>query len=362
MFMKWWTENLSRKKFRISLLLSICFLLAATSGCSLLPEEEGEEVLPEITPPRLSQKPEYTVTTETIETKVRGVGKILSLQEETLFFTEDNRRVKEIYVKTGDQVAAGQLIAELDVTELQNELRQKKLEMRSDELKMIQTLRKADELSPEELEQEKINFELKRTELLELQEKIDRAKLTAPFAGTVVSLSIAKGDEVKAYDPVAVIADLSQLTVAAEISAEDLKRVAVGMEAEVDINALGVHKGIVKRLPVEGGEESGNDPYYPGNNRNREKTIDDYLLVELEQFPEGATRGTPLSVSIVTQRKENAIVIPPSALRTHMGRTYVQVVEEDGTKREVDVEVGQRTSTLVEIVKGLEPGQKVVGN
>ncbi|MDU2242948.1 MAG: efflux transporter periplasmic adaptor subunit, partial [Paenibacillus sp.] len=41
--------------------------------------------------------------------------------------------------------------------------------------------------------------------------------------------------------------------------------------------------------------------------------------------------------------------------------TYVQVVEEDGTKREADVEVGMQTSTDVEIVKGLTPGQKVVG-
>jgi len=55
------------------------------------------------------------------------------------------------------------------------------------------------------------------------------------------------------------------------------------------------------------------------------------------------------------------VVIPPSALRTLSGRYYVQVVEADGTKREVDVEVGQQTATQVEIIKGLEPGQKVVG-
>jgi macrolide-specific efflux system membrane fusion protein len=63
----------------------------------------------------------------------------------------------------------------------------------------------------------------------------------------------------------------------------------------------------------------------------------------------------------VTNKKENATVIPSAALRTYAGRNYVQVVDPNGIKSEVDVEVGQQTSTLVEIIKGLSPGQKVVG-
>ena len=71
-------------------------------------------------------------------------------------------------------------------------------------------------------------------------------------------------------------------------------------------------------------------------------------------------RGTPLSINIITKRTENAIVIPPSTLRSIGSRTYVQVIDAEG-KREVDVEVGQQTSTKIEILKGLKPGQKVVG-
>ncbi|UUZ95949.1 hypothetical protein LJK87_17180 [Paenibacillus sp. P25] len=83
--------------------------------------------------------------------------------------------------------------------------------------------------------------------------------------------------------------------------------------------------------------------------------------MQLDQFPEGLTRGTQLSVSIVTQRKENAVTIPLAALRSYAGRNYVQIVDDQGNKREVDVEIGQQTATDVEIVKGLTPGQKVVG-
>lgn len=165
-----------------------------------------------------------------------------------------------------------------------------------------------------------------------------------------------KGDLSKSYEQVAIIADLSQLAVTATISAEDQKKIAVGMDAVVDINAAGLHKGKVKQLPVA--KSTPNDPWNPQQPKD---IIENYLVVNIYPSPEGLNRGTPLSVTIITQRKENVVVIPPSALGTHIGRTYVQVIDNEGNRREVDVEIGQQTSTLIEIVKGLEPGQKVVG-
>jgi macrolide-specific efflux system membrane fusion protein len=370
MSMKWWTENLSttntnsvkRKNTRaIAIVLGLSLLMGA-SGCALLPDEMQEEDIPTITPPKLAEKPTYTVSTETIETKVRGSGKIMSTKEETLFFISENGRVKGMHVEIGQQVAAGELIAELDVTELENNLRQQRLQFRSEELNMKQTLRKADEMTEEELEQAKINFELKRTALVELEEKIARARLTAPFDGTVVGLHKKPGDTVQAYETVAVLADMTKLTVAVNMSKDNLKNIAVGMETEVDINANGSHKGEVLRLPVASNDQNngGYDPWNP-NPVVQVDSPDKYLLIQLESFPEGVTRDTPLSAAVVIERKEQAVVIPPSSLRTYGGRTYVQVMEKDGTKREVDVEVGQQTATQVEIRKGLEPGMKVVG-
>lgn len=229
---------------------------------------------------------------------------------------------------------------------------------------MIEVLRNADDYTPEELEDEKVEFETQRLELVELEEKLEQAKITAPFSGTIVSVLYDRGDQVAEYEPVMVIADLSQLVVAAEISDSDIEKIAVGMEAIVDINAHGQFVGTVERLPVEKANNNNNnyyDPWNPRSNQPKTESIDDFMLVHLDDFPEGAARRTPLSVQVITQRKENVVVIPPAALRTLSGRYYVQVVEEDGTKREVDVEVGYQSATQVEIIKGLEPGQKVVG-
>jgi macrolide-specific efflux system membrane fusion protein len=330
-------------------------LAASLSGCGLLPEEDKEEQLPTITPPKLSQKPVYEVTTETLITRVRGIGQLRSEQQEQLFFIDEGKRVKDVYVKAGDNVATGDLLAALDVSDMERDLRQRKLRFRSNELSMIQTLRNADEMEPEALEQAKIDFELARTELVDLEEKIATAYIYASFSGAVVSVNIAKGDAVTAYKPVITMADLSKLVVSATISKEDLKSVAPGMASVVTINAAGDFNGKVSHLPVTSATTNP-DPYAPPK-----ETLDQFLLVDIEPFPEGVSLGTPLSVIVITNKKENATVIPSAALRTHAGRNYVQVVDEDGTKREVDVEVGQQTSTLVEIIKGLSPGQKVVG-
>ncbi len=358
MFTKWLTEGSFKKASAVVLGATLIF----TSGCSLLPSEDKEEVLPAIAPPQIAKKPEYEVTTTTLESKTTSIGKIISLQEETLYFTLDGKRLKEINVKAGQKVTAGQVIGSLDVDDLKKQLRNDKLTFQTDEIQMKETLRKRDEMDPVTFELAKIAFEEKRQKLIDSQAEIDKAVIIAPFTGTVVSLNVMKGDLIKAYDAVCIIADTSQLTAAAKMTEDELKGISVGMPVVVDINNAGQIKGKVKQLPVIEKEDPNNgNGGNPGGGTQRPERPEDFLTVDLEQMPKNVTRGTPLSINIITQRKENVIVIPPSTLRSIGSRTYVQVVDSNGSKREVDVEVGQQTSTEIEIIKGLTPGQKVVG-
>jgi len=355
MSMKWWTE--SSYKRSIIIFLSLCLLVLP--GCSLLPDEAEEEIIPDINPPQISKKPEYEVTTATLESKVQVIGKLISLEEETVFFSLDNKYLKELYVKTGDTVEAGQVIAELDVDDLHKTLRLERLAFKREETAMKDTLRQRDELDPVDFEERVITFEEKRQRLSDMEEEIGKATLVAPFSGTIVSMNVKKGDLIKAYSPVAIIADTSQIVPAAKLTKTELDKVAVGMEAQVTISNVGTFKGKVKTLPVKSTESSGGGN--PGGEGSAIEKPEDFLIVDIEGLPADVNRGTPISLSIITSRTENAIVIPPSTLRSIGSRTYVQVVEDGNTKREVDVEVGQQTSVHVEILQGLKPGQKVVG-
>ena len=368
--MKWWmaflpnnqyqtqsqTSNIS--VFKKVILTGLAFSLL--SGCSILPKEAEEEVIPSIQPPKISKKPMYSVEQTTLEKMINGSGKIMSLKEEVLSFKLDGKRLKEIYVQVGDQVKAGQVLAELDMTDVESQLKQKQLESRKNELQMIDQLRRADELDPNQLEQAKLDFEMKRTEVLDMAESLKNAKIIAPFDGEIVTVSGKEGDFITAYSPIFTISDLSQLTVAVRFDSEDLKSVAVGMKAKVDINSFGSFEGNVMRLPAPNAD--GNMGSYDSYGNPLPEKPEQFTIIKLDKkMSKDISRETPLGASVVIERKENAIVIPPAALRAHAGRTYAIVVDDKGNKREADVQVGMETATQVEIIRGLQVGQQVVG-
>jgi macrolide-specific efflux system membrane fusion protein len=354
--MKWWTGNLFKRSIVAAMSVSLLF----SSGCSLLPAEEEEEVLPEIVPPQISKKPEHEVTTANLETKVQVFGKLISLEEETLFFTLDGKHLKELYVKAGETVKSGQVIGELDVDDLIKTLRLERLAFKKEEIAMKETLRQRDEMDPIEFEEKSIAFEERKQKLVDMEEEIAKASLKAPFSGTLVTLNVQKGDLIKAYAPIAIVADTSQITPAAKLTKAELEKIAVGMEVVVNISNAGNLSGKVKQLPIKAEEQDNGGGIGGEPGETKPERPEDFLIVDIKDLPKGLNRGTPLSMNIITKRTENAIVIPPSALRSIGSRTYVQVIDAEG-KREVDVEVGQQTATQVEILKGLQPGQKVVG-
>lgn len=353
LYMKWPMAGLSDNRKRRSphwlptAALALT-LLAALTGCSLLPQEEEPEQLPEIRTPKISQKPEYEVKRGTLETKVSAAGKLMSEKEENLFFTEDNRRIVDVRVKAGDEVKKGQVLAELDTGDTESQIMRKEIELEKAELDLKEAMREASDESEVALRKRQLDYELLKKELAELRGKLDGSKLVAPYSGTIVSFTAKKGDLAKAYEKIGRIADMNALVVAVKLSSSDLEDVAPGMEAIVGINAAGEHRGKVRRLPV-GTDDSGED------------SLDSYVLIDLSELPDGVGHGTPLNASIVVEKRERTLYIPTAALRKQNNRSYVIVAQPDGSKGEVDVEVGIQTGTEAEIIKGLEEGWKVVG-
>lgn len=349
MYMRWLMADwVNKRKSPVMLTLTFLALSLMLPGCTLAPQAADAELIELIEPPKISQKPEYTVANATIETKVSATGKLMSKQQESLYFISDNKQISEIVVKPGDKVSKGQVIAVIETGNLETQVKRKDIEKRQAELNLIEKL-KDGERSPIQQELDKLDFEILVSELDELKAELEASRIKAPFDGTLVSFTKKVGDSVKAFESVGVFADLNQLTVAARFTSSDLESVVVGMEAVVNINTMGSYTGKVSRLPLATSAS------------NNEDSLDLYVLIELDEFPADAQANTPLSAAVITERKENAVLIPPAALRTVSGRNYVQVVDADGNKSEVDVEVGLSTATEVEIVKGLSPGQKVIG-
>ncbi|PWV98683.1 macrolide-specific efflux system membrane fusion protein [Paenibacillus cellulosilyticus] len=351
---EWRTAQSNRRKrgapaFR--LLISVLCLSLLSAGCTLLPQEEEKESLPQIRVPKIATKIEYPVTRQTLELTASGAGKLLSEQEDNLLFELDNQRITNVYVKAGDKVKKGQLLAALDTGDTESQIQRKQIEIAKAELDLKDALRGLDGDEAEsstQLRKQELDYGLLKDELAELQQDLTGSKLYAPYDGMIVSFTAEKGDLTQAYETIGTIADLSSLVVAVEFNTSDLDSIAPGMETVVSINAAGDYKGKVRRLPISTDQD------------DDEESLDSYTLIDVDKLPEGAGRGTPLSASVIVERRTNALSIPLAALRTQNSRNYVLVSNADGSKGEVDVEVGIQTSTDAEIIKGLEEGQKVV--
>jgi len=182
----------------------------------------------------------------------------------------------------------------------------------------------------------------------QLEDRLAEGQLVAPFDGTVLSIGAVPGERVSAYEAVVLVGEPSALELRADLAAEDMEELAEGQEV-VLISADQPGReftGTITRLPYGWGGEVGEaDPAVhitPGAG-----------------FPE-LELGALVRVTAVLDERQNVLWLPPSALQTFHGRTFVIVQEEDGTQPRVDVVVGVESLERVEIVSGLEEGQVVV--
>ncbi len=186
----------------------------------------------------------------------------------------------------------------------------------------------------------------------QLEAQVAERQIVAPFDGVVLALSAAPGDSVSAYQTALVVGDPSALELRADLSAEQVRDLAVGQEATLapaDYPGQ-TFQGQVRQLPYGWGgdvEETDRATHIAFD-------ADDAAGLDLEI-------GALVRATIVLEEKDSVLWLPPAALQTYRGRTFVIVQEPDGTQRTVDVVTGIESEERVEIVSGLEEGQVVVG-
>jgi len=180
----------------------------------------------------------------------------------------------------------------------------------------------------------------------------ESSQIVAPVDGEVISLSLYPGRPVEPFRTSITIADLSAIEVSAPLSNDQLEEITEGQEAIV---ALSVHlgrtwTGIVRRLPY---------PYGTGSSIESPASPDNSTRISLEGDLSELKLGDLVRVTIVLEGKDDVLWLPPDAIRTFQGRSFV-IVQDGERQRRVDVELGIAGQDQVEILKGLEQGQVVV--
>lgn len=165
--MNWINERRMRPFWMLSL---AGLLLALVTGCGPIRSRgaSADEATPTPVPtPIVPEKPTYMVQVGTVVETLEFTGRASAIQEQELFF-ETNGNVSEVYVARGDWVKAGDVLAELEISDLQKQLAQKQINLETARLRLEQAQIQATEA-----------ITTTRMKLDEAKRNLQEAKLTS---------------------------------------------------------------------------------------------------------------------------------------------------------------------------------------
>jgi RND family efflux transporter MFP subunit len=275
--------------------------------------------------------------------------------------------VRRLLVRIGDTVKKGQLLAELETGELdarraqaaaavasaradlsyaEADLRRKR-ELAAAQLlprSELDLTERASAVAAEQLRQAEANLDLAVTQL-------GYAKLTAPIAGVVASISTEEGETVAASfaSPTFVtLLDLDRLEVRAYVDETDIGRIRAGQKASFTVDTYPGQEFAGEVVAV-----------YP-QAEIRDNVVN-YVTVVRFQAPPGHTLRPEMTatVRIALETRRAVLAVPRRAVRREGGKQYVLLRRGDRTERRW-VKTGGQDESFWEIADGLREGDEVL--
>jgi len=222
------------------------------------------------------------------------------------------------------------------------------------ELQLDQLLRGASE---EDIAVAEAQVEQARIALQQAQRHLEKAHLTAPFAGVVTALHYDVGDLAVANALAISLADTSAYQIEVLVDEVDIGRVAPGQRVEITLDAYPdvLLTGAVREVAPEGQVVQGVVSF--------PVTVD----LDMENLPPGPGPGgmgvllrMTANVRVVQETREDALLVPLAAIRREGAREYVLVADPSGTPRRVEVATGEIQGELVEVSGVLREGEQVL--
>jgi len=199
----------------------------------------------------------------------------------------------------------------------------------------------AAELAAARLDSAKAALELAQVDLRE-------STIISPIDGTVTKKHIDQGNLVRPGDPIVTVADMKTLKIIVAVAEKHAGEITVGTPAEIRVDALPDKVFDAQVYSV-----------HPALDQQTH-TIQIEIRLRNEQLL--LKPGMFARVTLITQRKDNVVVIPRDViLGGKVDRYYVYVVES-GIARKRFVAPGITEAARTEITEGLKPGETLVVN
>jgi membrane fusion protein, macrolide-specific efflux system len=370
-----------RRAFYTLILVVLILLVAAAYGV--------HSMMSGTTAPLVSQ----AIGRGDIEKTVLATG-ILKPSVQVNVGAQVNGQLKKLYVRAGDRVTKGQLLAEIDPTLQQSELRKSEAELDSAvaqkqaslytltqyqlELKRQLQLDRDGSGTKSNLEQaqakvdtQKAQIKVNEAQIVQAQMALETAKanlgytrILAPVDGQVLGIVTKEGQTVvssQTAPTILVLANVDTMTVQTRISETDILRVHPGQPLWFYVVADPKHRyqsvmGTLQDAPNDALQDES------ASSQTQQPSAVYYNGVFSVPNPDHLLRTSMTAqVFIVTEQAKNVLRLPVMALGQPLGddRYQVQVVNGDKTEQRV-IRAGINDRQFVEVKDGLREGERVV--
>lgn len=323
------------------------------------------------------------VQNTTIKNSITATGTIEPVTSVTVG-TQVSGIVSHLYVDYNSVVKKGQVIAELDRTNLMSELNTQKANLTSAQsdynyqhanFNRYKTLFEKGLVSADEYESARLSFLRSQQTVNTAKESVQRAQtnlgyatITSPIDGVVLSKSVEEGQTVAASfntpELFTIAQDLTNMRVIANVDEADIAEVKEGAHVTFTVDAYpdDTFNGTVTQV------------------RQAAKTTNNVVTYEVVIAAPNADLklkpGLTASVSIYTMEKPNVIAVTNKALRFTPTEEMLQpegkiidteakakVWVKDGNDiKAIAVSTGVTNGALTEIISGVKPGQEIISS
>jgi membrane fusion protein, multidrug efflux system len=262
--------------------------------------------------------------------------------------TEIDAAVISLPFEEGSSIKKGDLIAQLDDSQLSAELArtQALFEQSETSYSRIKGIVEKNLGSQQDLDDAAAALKVAQANLAIAQARFDKTRITAPFDGVVGARKVSVGSFLRTGQTITELANVDNIRVNFSAPESFLSRLTRGAEVSVSTTAYPDYKATGQIIVIE-------PMLDPGTRNGR-------LVAKVSNPQRKFFPGMSADISVVLAEREGAIAIPNEAVFATGNQSFVYIVKPDSTTMKAAVTLGTRLSDVVEVLKGIEPGAVVV--
>ena len=337
-----------------------------------------------------------SVTRGNVEKTVVASGSVESVNEVDVG-AQASGKITKLYVKLGQEIKKGEMIADIDSTTQINTLNTKKAALvsyqaqlkakktaydvalssynrlsklytqKATSLDSVNTAKSTLDNAKAEMEAIEANIKQAEIEVNTAETNVGYTKITAPMDGTVISVPVSEGQTVNANQTtptIVTIADLSKMKIKPEISEGDITKVKAGQEVSFTIlsDSQTVYHSVIDSVDPANTttSDSSSTSSLSSSSSSTTSAIYYYANVLIDNPDRTLRIGMTTENNIKIANAKDVLLVSNMAIQKRDGKSFVNVLNDKNQPEQREVETGVQNDFKTEIKSGLNEGEKVI--